>query len=126
VLPHDGRLASVGPLVVPDETCCYECLLRRRAANVEWGEDLADVQEAPLAARAGASLELLLSTVAAHIALRWLVGHDTSVAGVLYALDVMPALTLTEHPVLRVPRCPVCSPVERRAAPLPWHGAEAA
>jgi hypothetical protein len=58
--------------------------------------------------------------------MRWVVGHDTTVAGVMYAVETNPVLTVSEHPVLRVPRCPACSPAERQAAPLPWHPAEAA
>src|SRR5439155_1548874 len=30
VRPWDGRMAAVGPLVLPGQTCCYECLLLRR------------------------------------------------------------------------------------------------
>ncbi len=126
VLPYDGRLASVGPLVVPHETGCYECLLLRRAANVEYGDDLAEIEATPVAASGGAALELLVAATAAHLAVRWVVGRDTTVAGVLHAVETAPALALTEHTVLRVPRCPACSPAGRLAPPLPWHVAGAA
>src|SRR5919204_18130 len=33
VLPFDGRVAVLGPLYVPGESCCYECYRLRRAAN---------------------------------------------------------------------------------------------
>ena len=124
--PWDGRLAAVGPLVLPHQTCCYECLLLRRAANSPYGDDLADVEAAPLAAAPDRSLEAIAAAVAAHVASRWLVGADRTVPGVLYALETQPALRLGEHPVLRVPRCPACSVAERAAPPLPWHAAVAA
>ena len=126
VLPYDGRFAAVGPLVVPHETACYECLLLRRAANLEYGDDLAEIEATPLSADGGAAFELLLAATAAHLVVRWVVGRDTTVAGVLYALETAPAPAITEHTVLRVPRCPACSPAGRLAPPLPWHAAEAA
>ncbi|HEY3184419.1 MAG TPA: TOMM precursor leader peptide-binding protein [Gaiellaceae bacterium] len=126
VRPWDGRCAFVGPLVVPGESCCYECTLLRRAANVDWGGDLVDVDSAPVAATADAAVEASVAGIAAHLALRWLVARDTTIPGVVHAVEVRPALALTTHHVLRVPRCPACSPAERVAAPLPWHEAEAA
>ncbi len=126
MLPQDGRFAAVGPLIVPDESCCYECLLRRRAANLDYGEDLGDLESTPLACRGEAALDRVAAAVAAHVVRRFTVGRDTTVVGILFAIETAPAPSITDHPVLRVPRCPVCSHVERRAAPLPWHSADAA
>lgn len=125
VLPYDGRFAAIGPLVVPGESCCYECVLRRRGANLEYGEHLREIERAPLAARADPAFETFVAALAAHLTLRWIGGQDRSLPGVLHAVEARPALAVSEHPVLRVPRCPVCSPVERLAARLPWHEAEA-
>jgi len=122
VRPFDGRLAAVGPLVVPGQTACYECLLLRRGANCGYGEELAALESAPLAARADAAFAAMAAALAAHVALRWLGGRDPALPGLLLALEARPALRLGEHAVLRVPRCPACSAVDR-AAPLPWHGA---
>jgi bacteriocin biosynthesis cyclodehydratase domain-containing protein len=124
--PWDGRMAAVGPLVLPGQTCCYECLLLRRAANSPYGGDLAELETAPLATPADRALESIATAVAAHLAVRWLVGGDPTVPGILYAIETQPALRLGEHPVLRVPRCPACSVAERAAPPLPWHTAVAA
>jgi bacteriocin biosynthesis cyclodehydratase domain-containing protein len=126
VRPWDGRCALVGPLVVPHESCCYECVLLRRAANVEYRDDLVDVDAAPVAASAPAPFGTLVSALAAYSALRWLVGLDTALPGVLQAVEARPVLSLSSHTVLRVPRCPACSPAMRTAAPLPWHEAQAA
>ena len=126
VRPWDGRMAAVGPLVLPGQTCCYECLLLRRAANSPYGDDLAELEATPLAASPDRALEAIAAGVAAHLAVRWLVGGDRTVPGVLYAIETQPALRLGDHPVLRVPRCPACSAAERAAPPLPWHTAVAA
>jgi bacteriocin biosynthesis cyclodehydratase domain-containing protein len=126
VRPFDGRLAAVGPLIVPDESCCYECVLLRRGANLEYGADLAAIETTPIAATADPAFESLVVAFAAHLVLRWVAGHDRTLPGLLYAVEPQPTLTITEHTVLRVPRCPACSRAERVAAPLPWHAAEAA
>jgi bacteriocin biosynthesis cyclodehydratase domain-containing protein len=123
---YDGRFATVGPLIVPGESCCFECVLLRRAANVEYGEHLLEVEDAPLAATADAALDAVVVALAAHLVLRSVAGRDTTLPGILYAVESRPALALGEHPVLRVPRCPACSGVERAAPRLPWHEAEAA
>jgi bacteriocin biosynthesis cyclodehydratase domain-containing protein len=126
VRAYDGRFAAVGPLVVPGESCCYECVLLRRASNLAYGEDLHEVEEAPLGARADAPFEALVAALAAHLAVRWIAGGDTALPGVLFAVEARPALSVTEHVVLRVPRCPVCSTAGAVAPRLPWHEAEAA
>ncbi len=126
VRPFDGRMAAIGPLVLPGESACFECLLLRRAANLDFGADLVDVEAAPSAATADAAVEAWVAAVAAHVVLRFVGGVDTAVAGVMFAVEARPVPTITDHPVLRVPRCPACSGVGRRAARLPWHAAEAA
>jgi bacteriocin biosynthesis cyclodehydratase domain-containing protein len=124
VRPYDGRFASVGPLVVPGQSCCYECMLLRRGANAGYAGELADVEAAPVAAAADAGLQALVAGVAAHVVLRWVAGADKTLPGNLFTLEARPALRLDEHLVLRVPRCGSCSDVAR-AARLPWHAAEA-
>jgi bacteriocin biosynthesis cyclodehydratase domain-containing protein len=126
VRPHDGRMAAVGPLVLPGRTCCYECVILRRAANSAYRDDLAEIEATPLAVPTDPALETVTAAVATHLAVRWLVGADPTVPGVLYAIETRPGLHLGEHPVLRVPRCPACSGAERAAPPLPWHAAVAA
>ncbi|HEY4347136.1 MAG TPA: TOMM precursor leader peptide-binding protein [Gaiellaceae bacterium] len=121
--PFDGHMATVGPLVVPGESCCHECLLRRLAGHVEYGDDLAAIEATPPAAGRSPALELIAAGVAAHVALCWLGGLDPSLPGVLYAIETRPALALDSHAVLRVPRCPACSPVQRQASRVPWHEA---
>ena len=41
VRPFDGAIATVGPLVVPGESACYECLLLRLAGHLDYGGRLA-------------------------------------------------------------------------------------
>ena len=125
VSPYDGRFAGVGPLIVPHESCCFECFVRRRSSNSAFAEHFGAVDAAPLAARGDPALEAFVCALAAHLAVRWIGGRDTTLPGVLYAVEARPALSLGEHAVLRVPRCPVCSNVELVPGRLPWHEAHA-
>jgi bacteriocin biosynthesis cyclodehydratase domain-containing protein len=124
--PWDGHAATVGPLVLPGQTCCYECVLLRRSANSGLGADLMELESAPLAAPPDPALAAFTAALAAHLSVRWLVGGDRTVPGTLYALETRPSPRLLEHTVLRVPRCPACSVASHAAPPLPWHTAAAA
>ncbi len=124
--PFDGLIVGVGPLVIPGETCCHECVLLRLASQVDYGADLARIEAAPVAAAGSSGLESIAAGLAAHLALSWLGGFDTRLPGVLHVLETRPGLELREHRVLRVPRCPACSPAARLAPTLPWHEARAA
>ena len=126
LLPYDGRVGAVGPLVVPRETCCYACDLRRRAANVDYGEEFWLLEEAPAAYPVAPAAVAAVAGVAATVALRWLVERDPALPGVLHAVELGSELRLERHVVYRVPRCPVCSESEHAAPPLPWFDAEAA
>jgi bacteriocin biosynthesis cyclodehydratase domain-containing protein len=124
--PFDGRIGAIGPLIVPGESCCYECVLLRRAANVDFGGDFADIEAAPASATADAGVDAITAGLAAHVVLRWIVGRDTTLAGWMFAVEASPIPAVTEHPVLRVPRCPACSRSHRFASRLPWHEGQAA
>ena len=115
ILPFDGRLAAVGPVVVPGQTACHECYRHRRDSTI------APVPDRTAGAYAGApALDAVLAGLASHIAVRWLAADDLRDAGVLVAVELDPELRCTRHFVHRVPRCPACSPASRRAAASPW------
>ncbi|HZO98276.1 MAG TPA: TOMM precursor leader peptide-binding protein [Gaiellaceae bacterium] len=121
--PFDGRSCAVGPLAVPGQTCCYECLLLRRGASLGYPDLLRELEAAPLAAPPDPAVAAFAAALAAHVAVRWVVGADRTLAGTLYTFEPYPAPRLEEHAVLRVPRCPACSGAGRVAPPLPWHAA---
>lgn len=118
--PFDGRLAPVGPLVVPGETACFECYELRRAANSDCRDELRSVECGAVPARSAAPVDALVAATAAIVVLRRLAGLDLVTPGAFYALELSMPLSLTLHRILRVPRCPACSPTATAAAPLPW------
>jgi bacteriocin biosynthesis cyclodehydratase domain-containing protein len=119
VLPYDGHIAVVGPVIVPGETCCRACFVRRRAAASGYGLEFDALETVPTRAGGGPALDAIVAGVAAVTTLRWLVHVDASLPGVYHACE-RHGLALSEHRVLRVPRCPVCSEVRNLATPLPW------
>jgi bacteriocin biosynthesis cyclodehydratase domain-containing protein len=121
VLPFDGRYASVGPLYLPDETCCFECFRLRRLANLDGAEELAVVEATPARYPAAPALEALVAGLATTLALEWLLLRDHYVPSAFYAVELAPMLAVSVHHVHRVPRCPACSGLADVAAPLPWH-----
>ena len=118
--PFDGRLAPIGPLVVPGETACLACYRLRRAATSDCRDELRALEHTPSSARAATALESLVAGVATLALLRYLAGLDPTLPGSFYALDAGVPLSLSRHRVLRVPRCPACSQMDELAAPLPW------
>jgi bacteriocin biosynthesis cyclodehydratase domain-containing protein len=120
VLPYDGVFAAVGPLFLPGETACHTCYRLRREASLGIGAVGDRLDGTAVRAGGGPGLAVAAGAAAALHVLRWVATRDPSLPGVLYALEPRAGLRITEHPVLRVPRCPSCSPLGSAAAPLPW------
>jgi bacteriocin biosynthesis cyclodehydratase domain-containing protein len=110
----------IGPLFLPGHTACHACYQLRRGACSNYEADYERVATAP--ARAPFPLALVAATagLAATLAIRWLATRDPALPGRFYALETGPVLALSCHNVLRVPRCPACSPADR-AMPAPWY-----
>jgi bacteriocin biosynthesis cyclodehydratase domain-containing protein len=122
VLPYNGRFASIGPLFLPGDTCCY-CLVRRRAAALPDPEDFLELESEPAAYPVGRSLAAVLAGAAALVASRWLARKDAALAGAFVAVELDDGLRATRHRVLRVPRCPACSPAAGMPSLVPWASA---
>lgn len=124
VLPFDGRMAAIGPLYIPGETCCRRCYLLRRAAASGYPDEFWPLQRAAADRRMPPFLSSIVTGLAAYVAVRWLLRRDPTLSGLVLALELTPAVSLSAHAVFRVPRCPVCSSCP--ADPLPWYEASPA
>lgn len=129
VVESDGVRTLIGPWMVPSSSACLECVWLRRAANSPDPTLVDQLVEAE-------SLETSPRRAVPA-------GHDHVVAGILSQKIVeliglgdrasaaapgrmcvisrgAPGLTVEEQHVLRVPRCPVCSPTRGRGNPQVW------
>jgi bacteriocin biosynthesis cyclodehydratase domain-containing protein len=121
----DGRTATVGPLVVPHETACHECLLIRRASTSGSPSASRRLRRIPPTSAVPPALGAIVAALAAHATISWLALRDPSLPGTLVTVDAAAGLAVEFHSVLRVPRCPVCSPQAASAPLTPWHEATA-
>jgi bacteriocin biosynthesis cyclodehydratase domain-containing protein len=121
VLPFDGRYASIGPLYLPGDTCCFECFRIRREANLEAGVELSELDGPAASDAAAPMLDAIVGGLAALLVSGWLVHGDHYAPGAFYAIELLPTLGLSVHHVYRVPRCPACSGLADVSPPLPWH-----
>lgn len=120
VLGFNWSYGQVGPLIVPGQSACLECFLRRAVANVDYA---AEVYEGMRDASAGAAdhYPALLSSVAstAEILHRWIVQRDPELPGRMLREHIEP-WSRKEHWVMRVPRCEVCRPEGWSGARFEW------
>lgn len=116
---YDGALMHVGPLMIPGQTACFECLLRRLAANVEYADVFRDVvADAPPAPTPRALRDWSYS-IAALVLLRWVANRDNGLPGRLLTLAV-DEFAIRPATVFRVPRCAACSAPDFTTAAAPW------
>ncbi len=113
----------VGPLVVPGETACYECLRGRQNANMrDPGEQRLPERGAfqgQLATAFHPAMASVLGDLAAMELLKFFTGIPVRRAGTLFEVSLL-APAMVGRKVLKLPRCPVCSPLNRRASFTPY------
>jgi bacteriocin biosynthesis cyclodehydratase domain-containing protein len=120
VAPFDGRFAAVGPVFVPGETCCFECLRLRRVAGLDYADEFWALERRSAPERSCAPVDAVCAGLAATATVRALAGGGRELAGAFLALELGAPVELTYHRVFRVPRCPACWPGAALAPPLPW------
>lgn len=130
VVPMDGRHVTVGPWVFPNTSACYQCFRLRRASaflDHEVGPGLAaavPVTTPDDVAAMHPTLSAMQATVVAdvvlqHVALRG--GHGQAQPGGMTTIEYgLTGLRTEDHRVLRVPRCPLCSPAAGGGFPQVW------
>ncbi len=119
-----GFEVEVGPTVIPHETPCFTCFTSRRRANTRDYEDRmlleSYAEEHPFHWE---SLPVSLGgQVAGLEIIKLLTGCITAATlGKVFSLHLM-TLESRLAPVLKLPRCPQCSPGASRPKPVIWGG----
>lgn len=106
-------IGYVGPLVVPGETACFACSVARENSHINDHELLRASESVGPHGQAvsgfHSSMPAVLGEVAAFEITRHVTGFMPSVAGSRIEVNLLEP-SLASRPVLRAPRCPVCSP----------------
>jgi oxazoline/thiazoline synthase len=98
-----GRQHWLGPIFVPGQTACWQCMADALILN-GWS-DAAFVANLPTTAA-------VTQTMAATEGAKWLfTGRNSSVEGQILAIDTV-ALSMSTHALRRRPQCPACGPSE--------------
>lgn len=106
-----GLIPAIGPLFVPGQTGCWECLAQRVRLKREVQSYLADKNGPPFPPLPTASLlstrQAVLNLAATEIA-RWVVNHEnTRLEGAVLTLDLA-AAEMAKHSLVKRPQCPAC------------------
>jgi bacteriocin biosynthesis cyclodehydratase domain-containing protein len=115
-----GNQVCIGPFVRPFETGCFECA-RGRVNSNGINLDRSDEAHRPVQPAAFGWHPLLLDTAAMIVCtevLRQAVGALPPLKPDLIVADPMGKGIQSRHRVLRLPRCPICSPIRKHATPI--------
>lgn len=122
VCGFDGWSTLVGPLIIPNETACLQCLMARRAANTGFTSLARSLYLELPGAPQPASMLHWTHSVAAQLAGRWALDSDLDVVGRVFVL-VAYDLSMRSARVFRVPRCRGCHSDDWVPAAAPWDAA---
>jgi bacteriocin biosynthesis cyclodehydratase domain-containing protein len=117
-------IGYIGPLVVPGETACYECLRGRQNANFEDPASRRAAESSAYAGQAVAGAHPIMASVLGELAafeLIKLYGLRRPLwrPGTLVEVGFLASRT-TSRTVLKLPRCPVCGPLRSTSPISPW------
>ena len=113
----------VGPLVIPGETACLECVRMRRNSHAEDHEARGLIEESAFEGQGAIGFHPSMASILGDIAALELTKFYSGVlpspkVGTLIEVNLL-ATGLTSRKVLKVPRCPVCSPLLARSSVSP-------
>jgi molybdopterin-synthase adenylyltransferase len=116
-------IGYVGPLVIPGETACFECLCARQNAHLEDPQTQRAVEEVAFEAQVVAGFHPVMASMLGDIAAFELARFYSGVlpvrnVGTLIEVSLLTP-RLVAHRVLKIPRCTVCSPLHARPSATP-------
>jgi bacteriocin biosynthesis cyclodehydratase domain-containing protein len=117
LLVHRSRLLTFefGPLIIPGETACYECLLARQRAAIGVIEP---DQHEPEHTPARLNIALGPEWIALEI-VRWLAGFEAATKSRVWRFDILSGLCHIS-PILKLPRCSICGVHRQRPVRRLW------
>jgi molybdopterin-synthase adenylyltransferase len=113
-------IGYVGPLVIPGETACFECLRLRQNAHLEAHQTQRAVEDVAFEGQAVIGFHPSMASILGDIAAFELTKFYSGVlpqwhVGTLIEVNLL-APRLAARKVLKIPRCMVCSPLNTRSS----------
>ena len=117
------QVGFVGPLVIPDQTACYECLLARQHSHKPALRSTTKVDELSYEGQGIVGFHPAMASALANIATFELTKFFSGVmpgwnVGTVLEMNLLTS-RMTPRKVLKVPRCSVCSPLITRTPTNP-------
>lgn len=115
-------IGYVGPMVVPNETACYQCLRARQNSHLHDWKSHRAVEAVAFDGQTVVgfhpSMAHILGEIAAFELFKFYSGVLSSWnVGTLIEVNLLATKIVTRH-VLKVPRCPACSPLKRQPSTM--------
>jgi molybdopterin-synthase adenylyltransferase len=117
-------IGYVGPLVVPGETACLDCLRTRQNSQTKDYQSRRLTEGAAFEGQGAIGFHPAMASIIANIAAFELIKlySDTlpfSKVGTLIEVNLL-ATEMKARKVLKIPRCPTCSPLKTRPSTTPY------
>jgi thiazole/oxazole-forming peptide maturase SagC family component len=113
-----NAVGLVGPLVIPGETACFQCLLVREEANspsvaIKRATEVFAFEGQLIAAYHPSMASALGDVAAMELTKHYAYGWTSAAIGNAIEVNLLTA-TMQPRPILQAPNCPVCSPLNFR------------
>lgn len=117
------QIGYVGPLVIPGETACLECLLARQDSHQSNSQRSRPIEESAHEGQSVVGFHPSMASILGDLAAFEITKFFSGVlpgwnVGTLLEINLL-STRMTPRKVLKVPRCPVCSPLITRAPTNP-------
>lgn len=113
-------IGYIGPIVKPYETACFECFVSRRDSNLQQQQTVVDIEEISLQNHKVIGYHPAMPSILGDIAALELIKFHANWVQIYNVGKIikvnMLSTELTTHKVLKVPRCVICSPLNRYPA----------
>jgi bacteriocin biosynthesis cyclodehydratase domain-containing protein len=122
-----NAVGFVGPLSIPGETACFQCLLSREEANSATVPMRRALERFAFEGQLVAAYHPSMASAAGDVAAMELTKHyaygwTSAAVDNVIEINLLAASTVT-RPILKAPNCPVCSTLNARGRYTPSRGA---
>jgi bacteriocin biosynthesis cyclodehydratase domain-containing protein len=117
-------IGYVGPLVIPGETACFDCLQTRQNSQMKDYKSRRLIENVAFAGQGAVGFHPSMASIIGNIAAFELIKFYSDAlpfrkVGTLIEVNLL-STDLKARKVLKIPRCPTCSPLKTRPSTTPY------